>query len=85
MLSGKYLDIVSNGLNGENAMTKKDYILIAEVIKQCHPVSSMPKEWRNGCESAMSYIARHLADEMKKDNSRFNRERFLNACGVTDL
>ena len=51
-------------------MTKKDYVLLANVIARLtHPLTVG--------ETAVS-----IADSLAKDNPRFNREKFLQACGV---
>lgn len=63
-------------------MSKKDYVAIAEIVKQAAPASGMPVMWQTGCNSAREYISRHLADVMQHDNPRFDRERFLQACGT---
>jgi len=63
-------------------MTRKDYIAIAEVIRQAGPASGMPTDWKTGCNSAREYIARNLAYSLAADNPRFDRARFLKACGV---
>ena len=52
-------------------MTRKHYIAIAALIRS----------WMdNGTD--MTGFARDLADELKHDNARFDRGRFLDACGV---
>ena len=57
-------------------MTRKDYVMIAEVINR-NTVSLT--------ESALIDFARmaeDLATELQNDNPRFDRDRFLDACGV---
>lgn len=52
-------------------MTRKDYQLIAQAIADV---------W---CENtAQLYIAESIADALAQDNPRFDRARFLDACGV---
>ena len=53
-------------------MSKKDYVLIAAVIKQ-YGEDEIP----HGPQ-----IARAFADALASTNPRFNRETFLKACGV---
>ena len=57
-------------------MTRKDYVMIAEVINRNATSST---------ESAFIDFARmaeDLATELQNDNPRFDRARFLTACGV---
>ena len=66
-------------------MTKKDYELIAEAIKQC--------AWFYGCgipliaelrtpESVLRGVAMELVESLAADNPRFDQERFMAVCGV---
>jgi len=58
-------------------MTKKHYTAIAEVIKPYtayHPANLYAKP-----------IAENLAYYFAQDNPRFNRTRFLEACGVEHI
>ena len=59
-------------------MTRKDYILIAAVINRVgdDPTVNTWTLWR---------LANELSDRLAQDNPRFDRERFLKACGATDL
>jgi len=50
-------------------MTRKDYELIARVIDRA--------KFNN-----IDQLARDLATELEKENPRFDRARFLSACGV---
>ena len=61
-------------------MTRKDYVLIAEVIKTQIELSLKFDEddSRYGAEN----IAYDLASKLSQDNPRFDRDRFLVACGV---
>jgi len=57
-------------------MTRKDYVMLAEVINRSATAST---------ESSFIDFARmaeDLATELKNDNPRFDRDRFLTACGV---
>lgn len=63
-------------------MTRKDYIAIARVISdaaliQCGTQSEV--ELQAGVRRR---IAHELSDILAKDNPRFDRERFLKACGI---
>ncbi len=62
-------------------MTRKDYILIAEAVKASRPEtphSPDDKPYLSQCFATANALARALAN----DNPRFDRERFLKACGV---
>ena len=58
-------------------MTRKDYQLIADVIKQTYK-----NEDRQVAEVAIQNVAVSLAVELKKDNPNFKPALFLKACGV---
>lgn len=63
-------------------MTRKDYILIAAAIKEAHdgtfdrPVNAGPVE-RGAVYDTAAIIARVL----HRSNERFDRARFMAACG----
>jgi hypothetical protein len=57
-------------------MTRKDYVLIAEVIR------ASKIAWAGNNNNLVDDISRALADALVKENPRFNRARFLTACGV---
>ena len=57
-------------------MTKKDYVLIANVFnKFCDP----QKKERFIIACDIAYI---MSDTLQSENPRFDREKFLRACGV---
>jgi hypothetical protein len=56
-------------------MTRKDYQLIAEVFANFGKIIILE-------ETIGADIARNLADALQADNPRFDRARFLAACGV---
>jgi hypothetical protein len=56
-------------------MTRKDYQLIAEVFANFGKIIILE-------ETIGVDIARDLADALQADNPRFDRARFLAACGV---
>lgn len=71
-------------------MTRKDYQRIAEAIRQSAPKETAPMDRYRSIERRISQriaddfaerIARRLADVFAEDNPRFDRERFLSACG----
>ncbi len=53
-------------------MTRKDYVLIAEVIAT---------SWHANAEAKRT-LAISFAEALETDNPRFDSERFLRACGV---
>lgn len=55
-------------------MTRKDYVLIAEALKEARRVSQYP--------DGISTAARCIAGALAAANPRFDRARFLRACGV---
>jgi hypothetical protein len=54
-------------------MTKKDYILIAKLLKNAN---------EDNYDNALEPLINWFADDLQEDNPRFNREMFLKACGV---
>jgi hypothetical protein len=54
-------------------MTRKDYIKIARAIEDA--VVGNAEKWE---------IVHELCKAFKLDNSAFNRDKFMEACGVTD-
>ena len=68
-------------------MTKKDYVLISNAFKsmrenkvkwiQMNPNNNGVKAEISGIDS----LAIYLADRLQDDNSKFDRNRFLTACG----
>ena len=58
-------------------MTRKDYILIAEVFR-------VELERCDGrAQDGVAFAARSMALRLSQDNPRFDHDRFLKACGVT--
>jgi hypothetical protein len=60
-------------------MTKKDYELIARVLRETS-VLCLGGSYKDA--RAIQAYAEAFADEFALTNPRFNRERFLAACGV---
>ena len=54
-------------------MTRKDYELIAKVLRNSDEIID---------EMALEAIAENFANELESTNPRFNPARFLSACGV---
>lgn len=59
-------------------MTRKDYVLIADTL------ANLMSDFNNGGEDSvsLSLVAEELATALQADNARFDRARFLTACGV---
>jgi hypothetical protein len=59
-------------------VTKKDYELIAGVMER------LSADFNNGGEDtvSLSLVAEELATALADTNPRFDRARFLTACGV---
>jgi hypothetical protein len=70
-------------------MTRKDYVLIAEVLAQMSrdiandercALSDTGRAVASGERAAVQTIANRLAYELQRDNPRFDRQRFIDAC-----
>lgn len=61
-------------------MTRKDYIALASAMRASRPTDAAESyvacmiQWEVSCDM--------LADALTEDNARFDRKRFLMACGV---
>lgn len=64
------------------AMTKKDYLAIAHAINDGALINCATAADAQMNRRTRHTIAHRLADMMAQDNSRFNHERFLEACGI---
>ena len=71
-------------------MTKKDYIKLAQALKDSRPIVPDTKDIES--DSQMLFTASmnqwivsvdHIAQTLQFDNPQFNRARFLHACGYT--
>jgi hypothetical protein len=58
-------------------MTRKDYVAIAAAIKETGKYHE-----HDDAADALAFLARDLAATLAADNPRFDRARFLKACGV---
>lgn len=63
-------------------MTKKDYVLISKTINHHLATMAMSGEATPLEFQTIGAIACKLAKELEQDNPRFDREKFLTACGV---
>lgn len=57
-------------------MTRKDYIAIARALNNAKPEGPLAafRQHTQDCNA--------VADALQRDNERFDRDRFLTACGV---
>lgn len=64
--------------------SRKDYVAVAACIQaaQVDVVNKEPKKSHRDMLDGVSLAAEHIADYFAADNARFDRERFLAACGV---
>lgn len=60
-------------------MTKKDYVLIARTLNDNRPLHGKPN---NPDLFLYNRLAADFADALAAQNPRFDRARFLTACGV---
>jgi len=58
------------------AVTRRDFEQIAQIIKLASDLKF------SDSNKAIEAIANQLAAKFKSDNPRFDRERFLRACGL---
>lgn len=63
-----------------NQMTKKDYELIAFPIKR--QIDYANRKYNGDRWLTVSVIAKDLADLFAQANPRFDRNKFLQACGI---
>ena len=59
-------------------MTRKDYVMIAEILKFNR------RDFNEGEDglSLLNILSHQFANSLQDDNPRFDRARFLDACGV---
>lgn len=70
-------------------MTKKDYELIAGVVKYTTPEfrsdehpDSYNAGWKDGAARQHAWLRDSLAETLAKNNPKFDRNKFLAACGI---
>jgi len=63
-------------------MTKKDFELIAKAINDGRKLPIEIRETNKPYISHDDLLAEMFADRLMKVNPRFNRDKFLQACGV---
>jgi hypothetical protein len=62
-------------------MTKRDFILIAETLKNERPDRDGTK-WADGARDLWSTTVLAFANALATKNPRFDKERFFDACGL---
>jgi hypothetical protein len=73
---------MSGAQKDKTTMTKKDYIIIAKVIYK-HYGNRIDYYSDSENNLALGDLVLELATELAKDNPRFDRSRFLIACGFS--
>ena len=63
-------------------MTRKDYVKFAAMLKDANSHQACELNYREGWHGACSSLVQRTADIFAADNPNFDRERFLQACGV---
>ncbi len=62
-------------------MTRKDYVLISAVLRAERPERDGTK-WADGARDLWSTTVLNMARALAKDSPRFDKDRFLKACGM---
>ena len=63
-------------------MTKKDYIVIAAAIWRSGYIKDKNAVRQQARESMRRLIINDLIGTLKKDNPKFDAQRFIKACGL---
>ena len=58
-------------------MTKKDYELIANTVKEVKRLYASKSD-----SPILTILMFELARELKKENPKFDKQKFANACGL---
>lgn len=58
-------------------MTRKDYVLIASALLEARNIT---KE-----QGVIDWISDAIANRIEDENPRFDREKFLRACGINPV
>lgn len=64
-------------------MTRNDYELIARAFRESIPVATLAPDDLPRVRQGWATAAHAVADMLAAGNARFDRTRFLAACGVT--
>lgn len=63
-------------------MTRKDYVKVAQAIREMGEHNAVDLTWSEGWHAARSSFAQRMAGIFQTDNARFDRARFFEACGL---
>jgi hypothetical protein len=63
-------------------MTKKDYVWLAEHIRV--QMNRIPETGNSHRREMLCNMARDMASDLGRQNPRFDRAKFLAACGVAE-
>lgn len=68
-----------------SGMTRKDYVVLAGVIQDTYAQFNTPgqPDYNSVAGWGVATVALNICDVLAADNPRFDRERFLTACGVS--
>ena len=64
-------------------MTRKDYVALAAAINAVR-IPEAADQFHAGYWCAVRDVANKITETLSADNQRFDRERFLKACGLND-
>lgn len=64
------------------AMSRKHYREVAEIISGELPLPAARTPEADAERDVLRSVADGLAGMFKRDNSEFNRQRFMDACGL---
>lgn len=65
-------------------MTRKDYELIARALRSSRlHLPAMDPQYRVGAKDQWETTVEEVADELERENPRFDRNKFLIACGMS--
>ena len=62
-------------------MTRKHYVILAQAIQQANRDCMMSDKGKTLMSPAVMQTALRISMALEQDNSRFDRERFMEACG----
>ena len=63
-------------------MTKKDYELIAEAINEGYELAIKDTDTMTPKSITAEYIVSTLCRNLERENPRFNRDKYWEACGL---
>lgn len=66
-------------------MTKRDYIVLANALKNARPLFGSTVNIRTIKYGQWQQDVAHITQALQANDSRFNAELFLKACGVNQV